>query len=112
MLRNRLLSASGSKITLVTHFIPSESDDMSAEFGVVGISYDLNRVSYPIQVFRYVIPSGDSYKTLRNTYGSRYPLPSLPHVKEELDYMFNLINSLAPYETQTQISQDFSPLQD
>lgn len=110
MLRNRFLTASGSRLELSSVFIPQDHREIAA---ACIVSYDPARNSYPIAVYR-VIPH-DRHRALLGdracSYG-RLPLPSPDDVKVEIDYLFHILNTLQPYETQTQVPQDFTPVPD
>ena len=91
MQRLRNLSKHGNRFELDSCFEPTTDDEF---FGGVNhsrciVTFDFSRRN-PISV----------------THPVDFDLPPLYLIAEEIDYMFHLLKSLSPYETQTSQSQD------
>lgn len=104
MLRNRILSAYSSTVEVTTHFfsIDGKTSAVCVRYSDRGFSAD------PVLVSDH--PKDDDGHLLSPL--QFLPLPSIEDIKVEIDYLFHILNTLQPYETQTQVPQDLPPVSD
>lgn len=97
MVRYRTLSKKGNRFELASLFDPGQNDDDFIFGDRMGcrIVFDFSRKENKITVSPLHV----------------LELPPLDRIQEELLYLFNIIKSLSPYESQTQkVPEDISPL--
>lgn len=102
MLRYRELSVNKGCFRLISRFIPQTPEDNPK---AVGVSIDFLRKVSVLDVFRPIVSFGELP-------AHRFPLPDLPLIREEVEYLFNLVDSLTHALQEKKEPQDFEEISD
>lgn len=102
MLRYRYLAQKGNRYELRSKFVASQYDlsdgSVLDPISACIVTFDFTRRVMAIDVSRCRCLAG----------GKQAPLPDLPFIQEEVNYMFNLFKTLSPYETSQTHPEDFT----
>lgn len=101
MLRYRELYQKGTEVILKVIFTPSADSEFHLDSSAVELRWNPKRLAM-LRIERVELPQDDLPFPGTPIF---YLLPELEQIQEEVNYLFNLILSLKPYEITTQTSR-------